>query len=939
LIEATPNSNTNFALFERLPYPILLVADTGQLVYGNKEALLLLKLSVAALANRSWAGIDAQLTLFAWKKHWQSLLSDQRIAYETDLSTDGTLLRPVQVEAVLVDQRLAALFLRDKMADLQLEKQIELLSKNTGIHYWSYNHLDDSWSFDPRLIKDLGLSDTNHPETYLKEDIKRLLAIHLQEKSLLELRQQFKQVLAEGGSFEIELFFNSSARYQRMLINGVAVGNGFHTMMINGTLAPSISPESTDKEAILAKFSIDHANDLIFWARPDGHIAFANHAVGTKLQYTADELKGMPIVEIAPYFNEDARAAFWERLRSEQQFEEEFELTARNGAIVTVLASVNYFHFDQQELACSFCKDITVAKVRQFRSKLSEFTLDTSTDMILWVNPEGEIKYYNERFLNKTGYRPEEIENEHPSTFFPIAEPKRRKRLWEYLRTEGHHEMEVTLKTADGQLIPVKAFFNYITYQGEEFNCVYFRDFTKKKERDLVIKLSTEAIQSAEEIVVWLNEKGEIIFLNQAMLRYIGGQVKDWVNKPLPKVFPQLKIKDIKPGTTLEYSMPTVDGATIYLELSISEVLDQDDTYLMIIGRNFTERYLRRVQIKAAQQQIEDLSSRLQEENLLLREEVNKDYNIDNIITVSPNYQKVLHQVSQVSDTDTTVLILGETGTGKELLARAIHRLSEREDYPLIKVNCAALPDNLIESELFGHEKGAFTGAHERKKGRFELADRGTIFLDEIGELPLALQSKLLRVLQEDEFERVGGTETISVNVRLIAATNRSLEEMVKAGEFRSDLYYRLNVFPIVNIPLRERPEDIVVLAEYFTRKFARQQGKKIEKINTGDLNKLKRYRFPGNIRELENIIERSVVLCQGAVLHIQLDKNNNADLNDQVFLTFEEMQRKYIIEALQKTNGRITGSEGAGRLLGMNDRTLMSKIRKLGIKKREYLI
>ena len=219
------------------------------------------------------------------------------------------------------------------------------------------------------------------------------------------------------------------------------------------------------------------------------------------------------------------------------------------------------------------------------------------------------------------------------------------------------------------------------------------------------------------------------------------------------------------------------------------------------------------------------------------------------------------------------------------------------------------------------------------------MANKGTIFLDEVGELPLSLQAKLLRVLQEGEFERVGGTKTIKVDVRLIAATNRSLEEMVKAGEFRADLYYRLNVFPIVNIPLRERPEDIPVLAQFFARKFAQRQGKKINKINSKDLEKLKKYRFPGNVRELENIIERAVVFCKGETLNIDLQKSNAIDLNDQIFKTFDEMQREYIIQALQKTGGRITGPEGAGRLLGLNDRTLMSKIRKFDIQKREYIV
>ena len=309
------------------------------------------------------------------------------------------------------------------------------------------------------------------------------------------------------------------------------------------------------------------------------------------------------------------------------------------------------------------------------------------------------------------------------------------------------------------------------------------------------------------------------------------------------------------------------------------------------------------------------------------------------IITVSPKYQKVLQQIGKVADVNTTVLITGETGTGKELLARAVHQLSERADAPLIKVNCAALPENLIESELFGHEKGAFTGAVGRKRGRFEMADGGTLFLDEVGELPLDLQSKLLRVLQEGEFERLGGTETIKVDVRLVAATNRILQKMVRKGSFRADLFYRLNVFPIENIALRNRPKDIPVLVEHFARKFAKRQNKTITKINSADLDKLKKYPFPGNIRELENLVERAVVLCNSETLSIPLNmKKERVDKGQQGFLPFEEMQRRHIIKALHMTEGRVTGPNGAGVLLGLNDRTLVSKMRKLDIKKIDYL-
>ena len=286
-------------------------------------------------------------------------------------------------------------------------------------------------------------------------------------------------------------------------------------------------------------------------------------------------------------------------------------------------------------------------------------------------------------------------------------------------------------------------------------------------------------------------------------------------------------------------------------------------------------------------------------------------------------------------------MITGETGTGKELLARAIYSLSDRESGPFVKVNCAALPPGLIESELFGHEKGAFTGAFQQRKGRFEIANKGTIFLDEIGEMPLPLQPKLLRVLQEGEFERVGGTKAIKVDVRVIAATNRELEKMVEKGEFREDLFYRLNVFPIYNIPLRNRPEDIPVLIRHFVKKHCKQIGKTIGKIAQADIDLLMQYDFPGNVRELENLIERAVILTKGNKLNIRdsfvPSPKNNKPLNKD-FRSFEDMQRQHIVKALEQTKWRITGPKGAARLLGLKDRTLMSKMRKLGINREDYV-
>jgi len=300
----------------------------------------------------------------------------------------------------------------------------------------------------------------------------------------------------------------------------------------------------------------------------------------------------------------------------------------------------------------------------------------------------------------------------------------------------------------------------------------------------------------------------------------------------------------------------------------------------------------------------------------------------------------VLFKIEQVAPTDTTVLITGETGTGKELVAHAIHGASSRRDRPLVKVNCAALSPTLIESELFGHEKGAFTGASARKIGRFELANGATIFLDEIGELPLELQAKLLRVIQENEFERLGSSKTIKVDSRIIAATNRNLKTAVEQGAFRSDLWYRLNVFPITVPPLRDRKEDIPGLVEHFVKRFSQKVGRRISSIPPASMRILQDYAWPGNVRELANVLERAVINTTGSVLRV-VDHFENAQVAEPspTNKTLEEMEKEYIIRILDHTGWRIEGNKGAARVLGLNPSTLRTRMAKLGIQKLETKI
>ncbi len=371
-------------------------------------------------------------------------------------------------------------------------------------------------------------------------------------------------------------------------------------------------------------------------------------------------------------------------------------------------------------------------------------------------------------------------------------------------------------------------------------------------------------------------------------------------------------------------------GAVDYITKPIQheELLARVTAHLTI--RKLQESLIQ--QNEALQREIAE-RERLHGEKNYLQEEIKTHYNFEEMVGVSPAMEKVFENVARVAGTDTTVLITGETGTGKELVARAIHNLSPRKSSALIKVNCAALPSGLIESELFGHEKGAFTGATAKKKGRFELADAGTIFLDEVGELSFETQVKLLRVLQEQEFETVGGTKTLKVNVRVIAATNRELQEEVKKGAFRADLFFRLNIFPVHLPALRERSEDLPLLADYFMKKFAGKTGKRVNAISPAALDLLKHYHWAGNVRELTNVIERAVILCDESVLQPKhLNLTTAASISDEEVWNMEEVERQHILKALKRTRGQVGGANGAANLLGVNRTTLIARMKKLGI-------
>ncbi len=486
----------------------------------------------------------------------------------------------------------------------------------------------------------------------------------------------------------------------------------------------------------------------------------------------------------------------------------------------------------------------------------------------------------------------------------------------------------------------------------------FFREMKLKGERQQELSHYKNILDKIPQIVCWLTPECRFRYVNPAAVQQLGyskselldglrimdieveSTRKEWENR-----WAMLEDKDV---LHVEGSFQRKKGSVFPVDIRLTRIHSGEEVLVSLVAHDISLERRKEARLRRALVEIDNLSQQLKEENIYLQKEVSSQYNFENIISRSPKYEKVFDQVKQVAPTDSTVLILGETGTGKELLARAIHRNSHRSERPLIKVDCGTLPKHLIESELFGHEKGAFTGAVKEKPGRFELADGGTLFLDEIGELPLELQHKLLRVLQEGEFTRVGGNQMLTVDVRIIVATNRNLREQVRKGDFRSDLFYRINIFPIYNLPLRGRPEDIPVLAEYFLRKYREKIGRKVRKIPDQAMEKLMQYDYPGNIRELESIIERAVILSSGEELSLNHWKpdgnapewetapNQALAAKEETLLPFEEMQRRHILKALEKTNWRVSGKGGAAELLELNPQTLYSKMRKLDISRKK---
>jgi PAS domain S-box-containing protein len=480
------------------------------------------------------------------------------------------------------------------------------------------------------------------------------------------------------------------------------------------------------------------------------------------------------------------------------------------------------------------------------------------------------------------------------------------------------------------------------------------RDITDQKAAEDELRQAEQRYRLVADFTydweTWENLDGSYIYVSPSFERITGYRVQQLIDRPgmlneiiLPDHFTQWQkhqqaVHAQHETGEIQFLIRTKNGKIRWIEHICQPVYGDKGEYLGIraSNRDITTRKQAEIMLRSAYTEIEQLKNRLEAESAYLQDEIKLEHNFENIIGNSDALKYVLYRVAEAAPTDTHVLILGETGTGKELIARAIHNLSSRSKRALVKVNCASLPASLIESELFGHEKGAFTGADVRRVGRFQLADGATLFLDEISEIPLELQPKLLQVLQDGEFEPLGSSKTLRVDVRIIAASNRDLEDEVNHGRFRQDLFYRINVFPFTVPPLRHRKEDIPLLVKWFVDRFNRKMDKNITSIPKALIKHLQAYDWPGNVRELENVIERAVITSKGSILKLTDNLVIPAKVRSRAKLkeTLTEVERAQILNTLENTGWKIEGTNGAAGVLGLAPSTLRDRIKKLGIRK-----
>ena len=685
-----------------------------------------------------------------------------------------------------------------------------------------------------------------------------------------------------------------------------------------------------------------------------------NEVVNTKAIYNIYDLPKNEYFDIQTAFScfsenslKRLEAAIEKLKKQKESFDFTLDLISFKGIKKIIYVAANPKIFNGKVIKIQgVLQDISHRIQKERQTFLKDVTIEHTGDLVFWSHLNGQLFFVNNAAVQNLGYSKEEMLEK--QVWDIVEDYPKEKWLSNAAQLKSTKRKRITTRhrRKNGTTYPTSTELNYVTYRDVDYICAIVRNEEQTEKYQERLQLNLEALNQVTDIILWTSLKGQLIYFNQAISHQLGYSEEEFsvitpaqlivgYHRPHQQNYRQL-LKEQKYYTG-ECQLVRKDGTLLEVEVKSTLSEYEGKTINCSVFRDISNRKKEEKKLRNLLDENQELRLALEAENNYFQEEIHQNHNFDNIITSSTEYRKILNKISEVAETDATVLITGETGTGKELVARAVHQLSNRAERPLVKINCAALPANLIESELFGHEKGAFTGAFVRKIGRFELANLGTLLLDEIGELPLDLQPKLLRILQEGEFSRLGSNKVIKTDVRIIAATNRDLLGMIKEGTFREDLYYRLNVYPIHNISLRERKEDIPVLVKHFIKKINKKIGRQVSKMSTRSMNKLQQYDYPGNIRELENIIERAVITSKTSTLNLDqwlpATNPNHNKAGKSHFLTFQEMERKHILDALASTDWKIGGKDSASELLGLNRKTLGSKMRKLGISKKTFLV
>ncbi|MBT8340637.1 MAG: sigma 54-interacting transcriptional regulator [Desulfatitalea sp.] len=579
--------------------------------------------------------------------------------------------------------------------------------------------------------------------------------------------------------------------------------------------------------------------------------------------------------------------------------------------------------------------------------RLADF-IDNAIIGVYEISEKGEVIYANNKLASIFGFSSLHNFLQSVSNIDLLcADTGDRRKLMAQMEAKGFVDnAEIAFKKSDGQRIWASISGRVVDDEsGGKSYWGFMVDITDRKNALNALHESEarfrQLVTQASEGFFLHDFKGKILDVNRQACVSLGFSRDDLLKMNLADIDieirknrHQLKYwEKLEPyeHITFESKHQRKDGMLFPVEVRLGRIDLEEGRLLLSFARDITDRIRKDEELKRAFSEIKQLKDQLQEENTHLRRRIELEYGHEEIIGESHSIKTVLSLAEKVARQNTCVLITGETGTGKELLAHAIHNMSERKDRPMVKVNCAALPPTLIESELFGRERGAYTDALSRRAGRFEEADQSTIFLDEIGDLPLELQAKLLRALQEGQFERLGSSQTITVDVRIIAATNQDLDEMIREGRFRKDLYYRLNVFPLTVPPLRARPGDIPLLTWAFVHQFAKSMGKQITSISKGTMERMVRHAWPGNVRELKNVIERAIIISSGERLEIQGLAATDVQAGNQ---SLEEVERRHILSILRNMGWRVSGKNGAANVLGLKPTTLEARMKKLGIKR-----